>query len=183
MHCATAHAWGITAQERALPYSCDSQLPGAEDVYFRAVDVDAPPEVLFRWLCQLRVAPYSYGWIDNFGRRSPRRLIPGLERLAIGQRLMTIFDLVDFQADRHLTIRMRRGRLTFGDVAVTYLVLPRAQGHSRLLAKVLVVHPRRALQHELNRRLLPWGDLLMMRRQLLTLKQLAEREGVRAETV
>ena len=75
---------------------------------------------MFRWLCQLRVAPYSYDWLDNFGRRSPRTLTPGLDALEVGQRVMTIFELLEFDADSHLTIRTRSAR--FGVVVVTYRV-------------------------------------------------------------
>ena len=47
-------------------------------------------------------------------------------------------------------------------------------GSCRLVVKVLVRYPRGPLQRRLGSRLLPWGDLLMMRRQLLNLKALAE---------
>jgi hypothetical protein len=169
-----AHCWGSTAEERSRHFPCDELLPDAEDAYFRAVDVAAPAEVVFRWLCQLRAAPYSYDWIDNLGRRSPPSLTPGLERLEVGQRVMMIFELVEFEPDRHITVRTRRGARIFGDVVVTYLVDPGSGASSRLVVKVLVDHPRRFLAHGLSRALLPWGDVVMMRRQLLNLKALAE---------
>jgi len=37
---------------------------------------------------------------------------------------MTIFDLVDFDVDRHVTLAVRRWRRLFGLSAVTYMVLP-----------------------------------------------------------
>jgi hypothetical protein len=170
-----AWTWGTTAEERAMSFACDRHLPDPDDVLHRGVDVAAPLPVVFRWLCQLRVAPYSYDWIDNWGWQSPRTLIPGLEELAVGQRVMTIFDLVEFERDRHLTVRLRDARSLFGDVAGTYLVAPRTDGPSRLMVKLLVRYPRTPLLGWLMARLLPWGDLVMMRKQLLTLKALAER--------
>ena len=138
---------------------------------FRAVDVAAPPATTFRWLCQLRVAPYSYDWIDNRGRRSPRELTPGLEDLAVGQRFM-IFELASFEPGREITLRTD-SRL-FGEVFVTYRVSQGARG-SRLLAKLLVRYPRSRVR-PIMRHLLPAGDLFMMRKQLLTLAALAERD-------
>ena len=166
-----AHDWGSTAAERDLPFACDDFLKNPDDAFFRAIDVDAPSAVTFRWLCQLRAAPYSYDWIDNLGRTSPRTLTPGLERLAVGQTVMTIFELVDFEIPRHLTLRNRRGRAAFGDFACTYLVAPRASDRSRIVVKLLVRYP--ALRW-LAEPFFPLADLVMMRKQLLTLKQLAE---------
>jgi hypothetical protein len=145
----------------------------------RAVEVRAAPVTTFRWLCQLRAAPYSYDWIDNWGRRSPRRLTPGLERLAVGQEFMTIFVLADFELDRHVTVDMKRAVGVFGAVSVTYLVKPIAAARSRLVAKLVVRYPRRP-PWSWGRFVLPWGDLVMMRKQLLTLRALAESTERRA---
>ncbi|HZS36949.1 MAG TPA: SRPBCC family protein [Polyangia bacterium] len=162
--------WGSTAEERAREYPCDRHVDAPDLVCFRAVDVAAPPSAVFRWLCQLRVAPYSYDWIDNFGRRSPRTRDPANEQLANGQSMMRIFRLVDFARDRHLTLIIERTRL-FGALAVTYQVAP-SPGGTRLVVKLIARLGRASLM----RAILPLGDLIMMRKQLLTLKALAERE-------
>lgn len=173
----SARTWGSTETERRLAFPCDAHLEDADEALYRAVSVDASPSVVFRWLCQLRAAPYSYDLLDNLGRRSPQELTPGLEKLSVGQPVMTIFDLVAFEQDRHLTLLLARARRLFGDVAITYLVVPQAAGRVRLVVKLRVRYPRTRVGASLVRRALPWGDLFMMRRQLLNLKRLAERGG------
>ena len=157
-----------TPEDRARTFPCDRVIPEAREAWYRAVDVAAPAPVLFRWLCQLRAAPYSYDWIDNFGRQSPRTLTPGLDDLAVGQRVMTIFTLTDFERGVHLTARLRNGLTLFGDIAATYLVVSRGERASRLIVKLRLGGGWFASG------LGAWLDLVMMRKQLLTLKALAE---------
>jgi hypothetical protein len=169
-------SWGVEPAEAALAFPCD-RLPEKFDAdYYRGVTVHASPAMTYRWLCQLRVAPYSYDWIDNYGRQSPRRLTPGLEKLEIGQTVMRIFDLIDFETDLQITCRIKPrtspSRL-FGDVVVSYLIVPRSDRECRLLAKLRVGYPRGPMGR-LMRVILPPGDLVMMRRQLLNLEGLAE---------
>lgn len=178
-----SETWGTNADERQLSFACDALLETPDAQLYRGITINAPAKLVFRWLCQLRVAPYSYDWIDNAGRQSPRELSPGLEHLEIGQDVMTIFTLSEFAQDKHLTIRIkpqRSGRMLFGDIAVTYLIVPTsdvgeyARDSCRLLVKLVVRYPR-SLKGRLMSKLLPWGDLIMMRRQLLNLKRLAEK--------
>ncbi len=169
----TATSWGATEAERGASYPCDEfAVPDAVGL-FRAVDVAAPPAVVFRWLCQLRVAPYSYDLVDNLGRRSPRTLTPGLEALEVGQTLMTIFRVVSFAPGAHLTAVLQSGpaRL-FGPVALSYVVRA-TTGGSRLVCAQRV--GRAGGLGGLRRSALGWGDLVMMRKQLRTLRELAER--------
>jgi hypothetical protein len=163
--------WGSTADERREPFACDELLPHPDKTVFRAVDVDAPAETVFRWLCQLRVAPYSYDWIDNLGRRSPRRLTPGTDELELGQTFMTIFRLAHFEPGSSITVTA--DSRVFGRIAGTYRVVPKLAGGSRLVVKLLVIYPR-GIAGRVLAAVLPAGDLVMMRRQLLNLKALAE---------
>jgi hypothetical protein len=171
-----ATTWGSTPGERARSFPCDRTFAEPCLDLYRAVTIDAPPAVAFRWLCQLRVAPYSYDLLDNGGRTSPRTLTPGLDELALGQRVMGIFTLIDFERDRHLTLAMTspRGRQLFGDIAVSYVLTPHAQGQSRLVVKLRVRRTGSSFVARIRRWLLTWGDLVMMRKQLLTMKELSE---------
>jgi hypothetical protein len=160
-------SWGATAQERTMPMACDRLLAGTR--VHRAITVDAPAPVVFRRLCQLKLAPYSYDLVDNLGRRSPRELVPDVERLAVGQRFMAIFSLTSFAYDEHVTLRSHR-------VAVTYAVLS-GESSTRLVARVIFDPPGGRLGKALIGHALALGDLVMMRKQLLTLKDLAEHDA------
>jgi len=175
-----SQTWGTEPAERKLAFPCDPIILQPDGVLYRGVTVAASPETVFRWLCQLRAAPYSYDWIDNGARQSPQELTPGLDNLAIGQDVMRIFELFAFERERHLSLRLKArsgASRMFGDIAVSYLIVPLANDHSRrscrLLVKLTVKHPR-GFYGRMMRALLPWGDLIMMRRQLLNLKRLAE---------
>jgi hypothetical protein len=172
-----ARHWGTTAAERASAFPGDAGSDAGAERLWRGVDVAAPHEIVFRWLCQLRVAPYSYDWIDNGGRRSPRTLDPELEKLARGQRFMRIFELEEFEPGVHVTLVTpagSRGARLFGIVRATYWSRAEGPDRTRLLVKLRVT-PARGAWGRAMRSLLPWGDLVMMRRQLLNLKSLAER--------
>ena len=169
-----ARHWGTTESERALAYPCDRFVERIDDACWRGVTVRASAATTFRWLCQLKAAPYSYDWIDNWGRRSPQHLTPGLEQLEVGQRVMGIFDLVTFEPERSLTLRTRhRADSSWPTIAVSYVLRPGPPAPTRLLAK-LAIQTRPGLLHSVLIHGLVLGDLVMMRRQLLNLKGLAE---------
>jgi len=171
--------WGVTPAEQRQAFPCDRHLRDADEALYRAVDVAAPAPLVFRWVCQLKAAPYSYDWIDNFGRQSPRQLIPGLERLRVGDRVMTGFELVEFAPDRHLTAVVRSA--LFGAIAASYVVRTVDPTHSRLLVKLLVRYARSPLG-SVARAILPLGDLVMIRKQLLNLQHLAARDAAALRT-
>lgn len=165
----SALAWGATVEERRAALPCDGLLATARCRWDRAVDVDAPVALIYRWLCQLKLAPYSYDLLDNFGRRSPRELVAGTERLETGQRFMSIFSLASYTPDQHLTLRSRHA-------AVTYSVRDGPVA-SRLAVRVRFDPPGGRVGAVTLGLALAVGDLLMMRKQLLTLRGLAERDA------
>jgi hypothetical protein len=126
--------------------------------------VRSSPQTLWQWVSQIRIAPYSYDWIDNLGRRSPQQLV-GLPEPVVGESFSTaarrpVGSIVAVQPPEHLT----------GEIMGTYmsyLLVPDGQS-TRLLMKLVTA---------MSRWLTPGlsvGDLVMARRQLLNLKRLAE---------
>lgn len=59
--------WGARRNETERHYPCDDLSGGPGEAWFRAVTVDADRPSVFRWLCQLKVAPYNYDLLDNSG--------------------------------------------------------------------------------------------------------------------
>ena len=172
--------WGSTEAERASHFACDDAAFVHDQALFRAITIAAPPALVYRWLTQIRVAPYSYDFIDNFGRTSPPRLTPGIDVLAVGQRAMIIFKIAAFEPGRSLSLELdsRAYAVLFGALLGTYRV-DEIPGGSRLISKILVRYPPNAYGRAL-RAVLPFLDLVMFRKQLLTLKRYAERDAAAA---
>jgi hypothetical protein len=114
----------VRPSEQTVSLPCDALCPRPGAQADRTISIAAPPPIVFCWLRQLRVAPYSYDILDNLGRRSPRERNPDLVRLEVGQRFMTVFALRSFVDDKQITLRSK-------GVAVTYAVRPEGSG-SRL---------------------------------------------------
>ena len=165
-------SWNATDEDWQVSYPCDRHLDPPYREMMRAIDVQAPAEVVYRWICQLKIAPYSYDWLDNLGRRSPRELTPGADQVELGQRFL-IGPIVEFEKDHHVTgvVDPRYVKL-YGACSVTYLVRPTGPTSCRLVVKGDL--SCRSWWERARLYGLVWGDLIMMRKQLLTLKALAE---------
>jgi hypothetical protein len=171
------YAWGTTEEDRAMSFPCDSHLIPPLVSYYRGVEVQAPKEVVFRWLCQIRIAPYSYDWFDNLGRQSPRELTPGLERLAVGQALLVMFRIVEFVENEHITVLGETFEWLAGQkIAMTYRVVPCTSSSCRIITKLAAHHGPITFLNRIRREYNPIGELPLMRKQLLTIKKLAEKQ-------
>ncbi|MGW5702135.1 hypothetical protein [Amycolatopsis sp. SB7-3] len=167
--------WGATTEERRRAQPADTLLDGPVARFDRAVTVRAPAALAYRWLCQISVAPYSYDLLDNRGRRSPGTLTPGADELAPGDTLI-VFELTEVDRGHSLTGRtFAQSEKLFGPVAATYSVEPIDETSCRMLCRIVVTSA--GFGGRLKEFLLGWGDLVMMRKQLLTLKKYAERDA------
>ena len=158
--------WGVSESETLRSYPCDDFVASPTLRAWRGVSVEAAAEVVWRWVAQVRLAPYSYDWIDNLGRRSPRELA-GLPEPEVGERFTTaggrqMGRIVSVDPGKQLTG-------TIMGAVMSYVLVPQDHGTTRLLLKIVMRVPRWAALG------LCVGDLIMARRQLLNLKQLAER--------
>jgi hypothetical protein len=172
--------WGATDAECAARYPCDRYVPAPQHRFVRAIDIEAPRPLVYRWLQQLRIAPYSYDWADNFCLPSPARLSPRADSISVGQRMMHILRIREFEPGHSLTLGpgSKLGEALFGSLYGTYVVSERGASASRLLVVVNARYPRSAYG-ALVGPAMPWIDLFMMRHQLRRLKGFAERDHAR----
>ena len=159
--------WGVTDAEVARRYPCDDIVQAPTLQAWRGVTVRAPADRVWPWVTQIRLAPYSYDWIDNLGRRSPREL-RGLPEPRAGEPFTAAFG---GRPGRPHPLG-RAGRAAHRPDHGHRDVLrprPRRRGPTTRLLLKIAAPGRRAMN-----RLLCVGDLVMARRQLRTLARLAE---------
>jgi hypothetical protein len=175
-----ADRWGVTQAEVAMRFACDDLVPDPVFKAWRGVTVHAKPEQVWPWVAQVRLGPYSYDWIDNLGRRSPREL-RGLPEPVVGEPFFAALGGRRFGRVEAVDPGEQFTGTILGAV-MSYMLVPvdgpqngvtagprtEAAQETRLLLKVVMSSGR------LYAPLLAVGDLIMARRQLLNLAALAE---------
>jgi len=160
--------WGVTQEEVALRYPCDDLVPDPAFRAWRGVTAHAEPDLVWQWVAQIRLAPYSYDWIDNLGRRSPQEL-RGLPDPVVGEPFTCALGGRHCGRIETVSVAQQLTGTIMGAV-MSYLLVPIDRGaQTRLLLKIVTPGGRVIAP------LLSVGDLIMARRQLLNLAALAER--------
>ncbi len=156
--------WGVTDDEVARRYPCDELIPVPVLQAWRGVTVHSTPDGLWPWVAQIRLAPYSYDWIDNLGRRSPRSCAhcrnPQLVSTSRPRGIVPLGRILSVSTAEQLT-----GGIM--GAVMSYVLVPNGDS-TRLLLKIVMAKGRWLAP------LISVGDLVMARRQLLNLKRLAE---------
>jgi hypothetical protein len=188
--------WGTTRDETDREWPGDSFAPDARTVSTRAVTIDAPASVVWRWLLQIgqdRAGFYSYTWLENLARADMpdvRAIVPEFQHRALGDTVwlarpdryggrarLVIAHLVEgralvlvsaHDADRALT----EGLAPHGTWA--FLLEPIDARRTRLVARSRVGGFDSRWTRAAYLGLGEPSHFVMERRMLLTLKQLSE---------
>lgn len=171
--------WGIHPEEISEKYTCDDVLKGRKDAYFRAVTIKAPAELVFKWVCQMKLAPYSYDTLDNHHHKSPQQLIPGTENLCLGDKMMTIFSVVHFVKNKEVTLKMDTPPKPYDKLDVPTVITYKMNALNPTTCRLIVKYVaswHTSIGAQMERAAVIFADFIMMRRQLLNFKKLAERD-------
>jgi hypothetical protein len=171
--------WGATAEELARP------MPGDEIVRHpifnatRVITVNARPEDIWPWIVQIgfhRAGFYTYDLLDNFGRRSAKRIVPELQHMDVG-------DLVPFGPGKIAGIWVKevvpnRSLVWWGkkDETTTWVwsLDPLPDGKTRLVTRVRAPVFLSQPLTIVSLLMFEFADFPMMRKCMLGIKRRAE---------
>ena len=167
--------WGATPAEVVRSLPSDGLVVAPTFNATRAITIAARPEQVWPWIVQMglsRAGWYSYDLLDNLGRASARRIIPELQHLQPG-------DIVPMSPDgtQGMTVHSMNAphSMVWGEPGGTtwaWQLDETDTGSTRLITRVRSryqwVSPSIAFSA-----LLEFGDIWMMRKMLLNLRQRA----------
>jgi hypothetical protein len=168
--------WGATPDEISRPLPGDELVADPTFNATRAITIAAATEQIWPWLLQVgltRAGWYSYDILDNLGRRSARHIIPELQGLAPG-------DVIPMSPDGKQGMRVHSMNAphsmvwgTPGDTTWAWQLDGNRDGSTRLITRVRSryrwLSPSIAFSA-----LLEFGDIWMMRKMLLNIRERAE---------
>ena len=169
--------WGATDDEVSATMPGDAVILRPTFNATRAVMINAPPESIWPWILQIghkRAGWYSYDWIDNLGKPSAREILPEFQQIEIGSLIpISPNDKLGFRVKDYKPMEWILWWYNKGDTTWCWGLYPIDEHNTRLITRVRV-------RYKLFSLLLPFyilldiGDIMMMRKCLLGIKERAE---------
>lgn len=172
-----AHSWGIQINERDIVFPCDDMDYKFDPkcTLYRAITIEAPAEEIYLWLCQLRFSACSYDLIGSWKKKALKTTLHNQPELKINHTVMGIFELISFEKDAQITLSIKpNSGYPLESLIVSYMIIKQEANSCRLICKANMQYKPSLLGY-IAKKILPWGDLIMMRRQMLNIKRFAER--------
>ncbi len=169
--------WGATDEEVDRPMPGDDQVPHPMLQATRAITIRASAAEIWPWLIQMgyrRAGWYSYDILDNEGKHVDR-IIPELQHLEVGDVMKTDaeggFTVAAIDPNRSLVLVIRN---LYSQISSTIFLDEIDKEQTRLVMR-LRANFKRDLRIFLFYLIFEPGDFVMMRKELLGIKQRVER--------
>jgi hypothetical protein len=187
------NGWGSTAGEASRLYPGEDAAVEAKVLATHAVDVNAPPETVWRYVAQIgqgRAGFYSYDWLENLVGCDIHNVYTVREEWqhpTLGQPIYLApgfgMPLRVFESNRAFVMGMDSRNIPdsgdgSGYMAATWGLYLEANDPSgtRLVSRMRADHSG-GFGYELMSQMMLWADFFMDRRMLLTIRDLAEKEA------
>ncbi len=172
--------WGATDEEVDRPMPGDDRVPHPMLEATRAITIKASAAEIWPWLIQMgyrRAGWYSYDILDNEGNHVDR-IIPELQHLEVGDVMKTDaeggFTVAAIEPNRSLVLVIRN---LYAQISSTIFLDEIDKKQTRLVMR-LRANFKRDLRTSLFYLVFEPGDFVMMRKELLGIKQRVERERI-----
>ena len=178
--------WGATPAEVAALLPGDDVVPHPAWQSTRAIDIDAPVEMVWPWLAQMgqdRGGLYSYDWLENVAGlkfHSAERIVPEWQSVDVGDTVrfapgQDTLSVVRVEPNHCLVWRVfKPGTHEPADATWAFVLVPLDRSHTRLLQRFRFgIGPRR-IGGVLYTALIEIPHFIMERRMLLGIRDRAE---------
>ena len=170
--------WGATDEEVHRIMPGDAIVQRADYVATRAITIKATPEDVWPWLVQIgsgRAGWYSYDRLDNGGQPSATEILPEFQSLEIDQLVPMIPGdqigvwVKEIDPCRRVLWWDRKGEYTW-----EWTLEPVDPASTRLISRLRGTYPPLLSARTLYTAVATTGDIFMMRRCLLGIRERAE---------
>jgi hypothetical protein len=170
---------GANQAELRRTYPGD-ELYGHAEVVTRAITIEARASDIWPWIVQMgygRAGWYSIDLLDNLGRPSAHRILPGYQRIAVGDEIpsgpRSAFHVHDVEPERFLVLTYDG---SMGGASWMFWLEPIDDNRTRLVERIRG-HASANPLVQFTQLLGDAGDVVMMLAHLQNLKRRAERSA------